>query len=33
MNTAVMRLIKESKGTIQIPGVQYKESVTISVRA
>lgn len=30
---AVMRLIKESKGTVQIPGVQYKESVTISVRA
>lgn len=29
----VMRLIKESKGTIQIPGVQYEESVAISVRA
>lgn len=30
---AVMRLIKESKGTVQIPGVQYEESVSISVRA
>lgn len=30
---AVMRLIKESKGTVQIPGIQYEESVTISVRA
>ena len=30
---AVMRLIKESKGTIQIPGVQYRDSVSISVRA
>lgn len=30
---AVMRLIKESKGTVQIPGVQYEESVQISVRA
>lgn len=30
---AVMRLIKESKGTIQIPGIQYEETVSISVRA
>lgn len=30
---AVMRIIKESKGTIQIPGIQYEESVSISVRA
>ena len=30
---AVMRLIKESKGTVQIPGVQYEETVSISVRA
>jgi len=30
---AVMRLIKESKGTIQIPGIQYEEAVSISVRA
>lgn len=30
---AVMRLIRESKGTVQIPGVLYEESVTISVRA
>lgn len=30
---AVMRLIKESKGTVQIPGVQYEETVQISVRA
>lgn len=30
---AVLRLIKESKGTIRIPGVEYQESVTFSVRA
>lgn len=30
---AVMRLIKASKGTVQIPGVQYEESVSISVRS
>ena len=30
---AVMRLIKESKGKVQIPGIQYEESVSISVRA
>ena len=30
---AVMRLIKESKGTISIPGVQYEETVSISIRA
>lgn len=30
---AVLRLIKESKGTIQIPGVVYEEAVTTSVRA
>lgn len=30
---AVMRLIRESKGTISIPGVEYEESVQISVRA
>ena len=30
---AVMRLIRESKGTVQIPGVQYRDSVSISVRA
>lgn len=30
---AIMRLIKESKGTVQIPGVKYEESVNISVRA
>ena len=29
---AVMRLIKESKGTIFIPGIQYEETVSISVR-
>lgn len=29
---AVMRLIRESKGTVKIPGVQYEESVSISVR-
>lgn len=29
----VMRLIKESKGTVQIPGVQYEETVSISVRS
>ena len=29
---AVMRLIKESKGTISIPGVQYEETVSISIR-
>ncbi len=29
----VMRLIKESKGTVQIPGIQYEEAVSISVRA
>lgn len=30
---AVMRLIRESKGTVAIPGVEYEESVQISVRA
>lgn len=30
---AVLRLIKESKGKIQIPGIQYEETVSISVRA
>ena len=30
---AVMRLIKESKGTVQIPGIQYEETVSISVRS
>ena len=30
---AVMRLIEESKGTISIPGVQYEETVSISIRA
>lgn len=30
---AIMALIKASKGTIQIPGVQYEETVSISVRA
>lgn len=30
---SVMRIIKESKGTIQIPGIQYEETVSISVRA
>ena len=30
---AVLRLIKESKGMIQIPGVVYEEEVTTSVRA
>jgi len=29
---AVLRLIKSSKGTVQIPGVVYKESVEIRVR-
>lgn len=29
---AVMRLIRESKGNIEIPGVKFAESVTISVR-
>jgi len=31
--SAVMRLIKASKGTIQIPGIKYEETVTISVRS
>jgi hypothetical protein len=30
---AVLRLIKESKGTIHIPGVVFEETVTTSVRA
>lgn len=30
---AVMRLIKASKGTIQIPGIQYEETVAVSVRS
>lgn len=30
---AIMQLIKSSKGTISIPGVQYEETVQISVRA
>ena len=30
---AVMRIIKASKGTIQIPGIKYKETVNISVRS
>lgn len=29
---AIMKLIKESKGTIQIPGVKYEETASISVR-
>lgn len=29
---AVMRLIRASKGTVQIPGVVYEETVTVSVR-
>ena len=29
---AIMRLIRASNGTIQIPGVTYKETVNISVR-
>ena len=29
---AIMRLIRASKGTIQIPGVSYKEVVKMSVR-
>ena len=28
---AIMKLIKESKGTIQIPGVKYEETASISV--
>ncbi len=30
---AVMALIKASKGKIEIPGIKYKETVTISVRS
>lgn len=30
---AVLRLIKASKGTIQIPGIRYEETSTISVRS
>ena len=30
---AVMRIIKASKGTVQIPGIKYEEKTTISVRA
>lgn len=30
---AVMQLIKESKGTVEIPGIQYRETAVISVRA
>ncbi len=30
---AVLALIKASKGTIQIPGVKYEKSITISVRS
>ena len=30
---AVMRLIKASKGSIQIPGIKYEETVSVSVRA
>ena len=29
---AVMRIIKASKGTVQIPGIKYEENTTISVR-
>lgn len=29
---AVMRIIKASKGTVQIPGIKYEEKTTISVR-
>ena len=29
---AVMRLIREAKGNIEIPGVKFEESVQISVR-
>ena len=31
-NKAIMRLIRASKGTIQIPGVTYKEVMKISAR-
>lgn len=31
--SAVMRLIRESNGTVQIPGIKYEETVSISVRA
>lgn len=30
---AVMRIIKASKGTVQIPGIKYEEKTTISVRS
>lgn len=30
---AIMRLIKDSKGTIKIPGVTYKETVSVRARA
>ena len=29
---AVMRLIRASKGTIQIPGIRYKETIKVSIR-
>ncbi len=29
---AVMRLIRASKGTIQIPGIRYRETVKVSIR-
>lgn len=29
---AIMRLIKASKGTIQIPGIKYKETIKVSIR-
>ena len=29
---AVMRIIKASKGTVQIPGIKYEEKTTIGVR-
>lgn len=30
---AIMRIIKESKGTVQIPGIKYEEKTSISVRS
>ena len=30
---AVLRLIKEAKGNIQIPGIQFEETVSISIRS
>lgn len=31
-SSAVLKMIKESKGTIQIPGVEYEEKTIVSVR-